>query len=131
MLPLLFFSVNVNNNVRTIDCSHGCRCISSSVLQFIDLKIAGYRHAQPACTKIFGFFAARDVVEPLRNYVYRRGIDNYEALNVKRNTVVLPTCIFLPARFSYHTRCSHYSCKFVICMFLCTYSTWLIQCQVR
>jgi hypothetical protein len=96
----IVFSVNVNNNVRAIDCSHGCCCLPSGVLQFIDLKIAGYRHVQPGCANIFGFFAVRENVEPLRNYVYRRGIDNYEAVNVKRDTVVLQTCIFLPARFS-------------------------------
>jgi hypothetical protein len=69
-------------------------------VQFIDLAIAGYRHAQPGCAKIFGFFAARDKIELLRNYVYRRGIDNYEAVNVKQDTVNLQTCIFLSSQFS-------------------------------
>ena len=59
-----------------------------SMLQLIDIKIAGYRHTQPGRAKIFGFFAVRDRIEPLRNYVYRRGIDNYEAVSVKRKTVI-------------------------------------------
>ncbi|KAI4974956.1 hypothetical protein ZWY2020_048563 [Hordeum vulgare] len=90
--------INVNNNITTVNCSHGCRCNSIGVLQFIDLKIAGYRHAQPACAKIFGFFAARDGVEPLRNYVYRRGIDNYEAVNVNRDTGIAHLSLTSPAR---------------------------------
>jgi hypothetical protein len=57
------------------------------LLQFIDLKIAGYRHAQPGSAKIFGFFATRDRIEPLRNYVYRRKIGNCEVVTVKPKTV--------------------------------------------
>ncbi|KAF8677905.1 hypothetical protein HU200_046390 [Digitaria exilis] len=74
------------NNARIIDCSKHCRCNPTDLLQLIDLKIAGYRHTQHEPAKIFGFFAARDKVEPLRNYVYRRGIDNYEAVPVNRKT---------------------------------------------
>jgi hypothetical protein len=58
-----------------------------NLLQFIGLKIAGYHHAQPGSAKILGFFATRDQIEPLRNYVYRREIDNYEAVTVKPKTV--------------------------------------------
>lgn len=67
------------------------------ILQFVDIKIAGYRHAQPGCANIFGFVAARDEDEPLRNYVYyRRDINNCEAINVKRKTV---TPSFLQSTF--------------------------------
>ncbi|KAF7063864.1 hypothetical protein CFC21_070337 [Triticum aestivum] len=90
--------VNVNNNVRAINCSHGCHCLPSGVLQFIDLKIVGYRHVQPGCANIFGFFAVRENGEPLRNYVYRRGIDNYEAVNVKRDTGIAHLSLTSPAR---------------------------------
>lgn len=58
------------------------------LLQFIDLKIAGYHHAQPGHAKIFGFFAVRDEIEPLRNYVYKREVDDYEAVSVKPKTVI-------------------------------------------
>lgn len=58
------------------------------LLQFIDAKIAGYEFNHPGRAKIFGFVAARDTVKPLRNYVYRRGIDNCEAVSVKRKTVL-------------------------------------------
>jgi hypothetical protein len=67
------------------------------LLQFIDLKIAGYRHNRHGRAKIFGFFAARDTLEPLRNYVYRRDFDNCESVHVKRKTV---TIFRLP--FSFH-----------------------------
>jgi hypothetical protein len=87
MLCLLIFAVSVNN-VGTIDCSNECRCRPMNLLQFIDLKIAGYYYPQPGSAKIFGFFATRDRVEPLRNYVYRREIDNYEAVTVKPKTVI-------------------------------------------
>ncbi|KAM3272580.1 hypothetical protein ACQJBY_042600 [Aegilops geniculata] len=74
------------SNVGTVDCSHKGYCRSMDMVQFIDLKITGYQHARPGCAKIFGFFAARDRVEPLRNYVYRREIENYEAVTVKPKT---------------------------------------------
>uniref|UniRef100_A0ACD5VSQ8 Uncharacterized protein n=1 Tax=Avena sativa TaxID=4498 RepID=A0ACD5VSQ8_AVESA len=85
-------------NVGTIDCSNECRCRPMNLLQFIDLKIAGYRHAQPGCARIFGFFATRDRVEPLRNYVYRREIDNYEAVTVKPKTGMARLSLCSPAR---------------------------------
>ncbi|CAL5092844.1 unnamed protein product [Urochloa decumbens] len=53
---------------------------------FIDIKIAGYKHVQSGCADIFGFVAVRDEFEPLRNYVYRRGINSCEAICVKRKT---------------------------------------------
>lgn len=68
------------------------------MVQFIDLKIAGYQHAQPGCAKIFGFFAARDRVEPLRNYVYRREIENYETVTVKPKTGMARLSLTSPAR---------------------------------
>ncbi|KAF7057265.1 LOW QUALITY PROTEIN: hypothetical protein CFC21_064571 [Triticum aestivum] len=74
------------SNVGTVDCSHKGYCRSMDMVQFVDLKIAGYQHARPGRAKIFGFFAARDRVEPLRNYVYRRQIENYEAVTVKPKT---------------------------------------------
>ena len=85
------------NNAQTIDCLEHCHCNATDLLQLIDIKIAGYRHTQPGHAKIFGFFAARDKIEPLRNYVYRRGIDNYEAVSVKRKTVI---SFYLNAYFS-------------------------------
>jgi hypothetical protein len=59
------------------------------LLQFIDIKIARYHHTWPGPAKIFGFVAARDTIEPLRNYVYRREINSSEDEYVKRNTVNL------------------------------------------
>ncbi|PVH63095.1 hypothetical protein PAHAL_3G472500 [Panicum hallii] len=50
----------------------------SFLLQFIDIKIARYHHTWPGPAKIFGFVAARDTIEPLRNYVYRREINSSE-----------------------------------------------------
>uniref|UniRef100_A0A0E0RJ17 DUF6598 domain-containing protein n=1 Tax=Oryza rufipogon TaxID=4529 RepID=A0A0E0RJ17_ORYRU len=78
--------INVNS-ARTVDCLNGCRCHSMNLLQLIDLKISGYRHTQPGRAKIFGFFAVRDDLEPLRNYVFRHAIDNYEAVSVKPKTL--------------------------------------------
>ncbi|XP_044946347.1 uncharacterized protein LOC123395420 [Hordeum vulgare subsp. vulgare] len=86
------------SNVGTVDCSHKGHCMSMDLVQFIDLKIAGYHHTQPGCAKIFGFFAARDRVEPLRNYVYRREIDNYEAVTVKPKTGMARLSLTSPAR---------------------------------
>lgn len=59
------------------------------LLQFIDAKIAGYEHNRPGRAKIFGFVAARDTINPLRNYVYKRGIDTCEDVSVKRKTVII------------------------------------------
>lgn len=85
-----------------------------NLLQFIDLKIAGYRHAQPGSAKIFGFFATRDYVEPLRNYVYRRDIDNYEAVSVKPNTGMARLTLSSPARGICMT--SHVLFEFRLCV---------------
>lgn len=81
------FVVSVDS-AGAVDCLNGCRCLSKNLLQFIDLKISGYRHTQPGRAKIFGFFAVRDDLEPLRNYVFRHAIDNYEAVSVKPKTVI-------------------------------------------
>ncbi|XP_044947423.1 uncharacterized protein LOC123396594 isoform X3 [Hordeum vulgare subsp. vulgare] len=86
------------SNVGTVDCSHKGHCRSMDMVQFIDLKIAGYQHAQPGCAKIFGFFAARDRVEPLRNYVYRREIENHEAVTVKPKMGMARLSLTSPAR---------------------------------
>jgi hypothetical protein len=106
------FAVSVHN-VGTIDCSNECRCFSMNLLQFIGLKIAGYHHAQPGSAKILGFFATRDQIEPLRNYVYRRETDNYEAVTVKPNMVfkkktckLLHVCLFYCSEDTYAWDCS-------------------------
>uniref|UniRef100_A0A0E0MNV9 DUF6598 domain-containing protein n=1 Tax=Oryza punctata TaxID=4537 RepID=A0A0E0MNV9_ORYPU len=57
------------NNVGTFDCSNQCCCTPMSLLQLFDLKISGYHR-----------------IEPLRNYVFRHGIDNYKAVSVNRKT---------------------------------------------
>ncbi|KAL6647312.1 hypothetical protein ACP70R_014749 [Stipagrostis hirtigluma subsp. patula] len=85
-------------NAGTIDCSDRCCCMPAELLQFIDLKIAGYHHTQPGRAKIFGFFAIRDRIEPLRNYVYRREIDHYESVFVKRKTGMARLSLTNPAR---------------------------------
>ncbi|KAM0824366.1 hypothetical protein ACQ4PT_070250 [Festuca glaucescens] len=102
------------NNVGTIDCSNECRCRPMNLLQFIDLKIAGYHHPQPGSAKIFGFFATRDRVEPLRNYVYRREIDNYEAVTVKPKTGMARLSLCSPARGICIT--SHVLFEFRLCV---------------
>uniref|UniRef100_A0A0E0BUD8 DUF6598 domain-containing protein n=1 Tax=Oryza glumipatula TaxID=40148 RepID=A0A0E0BUD8_9ORYZ len=89
--------INVNS-ARTVDCLNGCRCHSMNLLQLIDLKISGYRHTQPGRAKIFGFFAVRDDLEPLRNYVFRHAIDNYEAVSVKPKTGMACLPLTSPAR---------------------------------
>ncbi|CAL5092841.1 unnamed protein product [Urochloa decumbens] len=80
------------------DCSNGCQCLSMDLLQFIDAKIAGYELNRPGRAKIFGFVAARDTIKPLRNYVYRRDIDNCEAVSVKRKTGVARLSLISPTR---------------------------------
>nr|XP_051185017.1 uncharacterized protein LOC127299143 isoform X1 [Lolium perenne] len=102
------------NNVRTIDCSNKCRCHVMDLLQFIDLKIAGYRHAQPGSAKIFGFFATRDRIEPLRNYVYRREIGNCEVVTVKPKTGMARLSLGSPARGIGMT--SHVLFEFKLCV---------------
>lgn len=71
-----------------------------SLLQFIDVKIAGYQHSHPGCAKIFGFVAARETAEPLRNYVYKRGIENCETVSVKQETVIIYGEHFIGLRLS-------------------------------
>jgi hypothetical protein len=68
-----------------------------SLIQFVDAKIAGYQHTHPGHAKIFGFIAARENIKPLRNYVYRRNIDNCEDVSVKRKTVILSLLLFFNA----------------------------------
>ncbi|RCV19173.1 hypothetical protein SETIT_3G362900v2 [Setaria italica] len=80
------------------DCSNKCHCYSMNLIQFIDAKIAGYQHTHPGHAKIFGFIAAREKIKPLRNYVYRRNIDNCEAVSVKRKTGVARLSLNSPAR---------------------------------
>ncbi|KAF8667514.1 hypothetical protein HU200_052709 [Digitaria exilis] len=80
------------------DCSNKCRCHPMDLIQFIDVKIAGYQHTHPGRAKIFGFVAARDMIKPLRNYVYNRGIDNCEAVSVKNKTGVARLSLASPAR---------------------------------
>lgn len=77
------------------DCSNKCQCYPMSLIQFVDAKIAGYQHTHPGHAKIFGFIAARENIKPLRNYVYRRNIDNCEDVSVKRKTVILSLLLFL------------------------------------
>ncbi|RLM75033.1 uncharacterized protein C2845_PM15G03680 [Panicum miliaceum] len=52
------------------DCPTKCQCLPMFLIQFIDINIAGYHHARPGPARIYGFVAARDAIEPLRNYVY-------------------------------------------------------------
>ncbi|CAN6343467.1 unnamed protein product [Urochloa humidicola] len=80
------------------DCLNGCQCVPMDLLQFIDAKIAGYELNHPGRAKIFGFVAARDTIKPLRNYVYRCGIDNYETVSVKRKTGVARLSLISPIR---------------------------------
>ncbi|CAN6343465.1 unnamed protein product [Urochloa humidicola] len=80
------------------DCSTKCLCAPMSLLQFIDINIAGYHHTRPGPARIFGFVAARDTVEPLRNYVYKREISNYEAVSVKQNTGMARLSLRSPTR---------------------------------
>ena len=57
------------------------------LLQFIDIKIVGYRQTHAGQAKIYGFFAVRETTDPSRNYVYRRGIENCEYVSLKQKTV--------------------------------------------
>ena len=70
------------------DCFNGSRCRPMQLFQLVDIKIAGYRHDQPGRANISGFVAMRDTVEPLRNYVYMRDVNNCEAISVNRKTVM-------------------------------------------
>ncbi|KAG2630198.1 hypothetical protein PVAP13_3KG497400, partial [Panicum virgatum] len=80
------------------DCFNGCQCRSMHLFQLVDIKIAGYRHDQPGRANIYGFVAMRDTVEPLRNYVYRRDVNNCEAISVNRKTGVARLSLTSPAR---------------------------------
>ncbi|XBH90024.1 hypothetical protein VPH35_081796 [Triticum aestivum] len=86
------------NDVGINDCSNSCDRSTMVLVQFFDLKIAGYHHTQPGPAKIFGFFAARDRIKPLRNYVYKREIDNYEAVAVNRKMGTARLSLGSPAR---------------------------------
>ena len=70
------------------DCFNGCQCRSMHLFQLVDIKIAGYRHDQSGRANISGSVAMRDTVEPLRNYVYKRDVNNCEAISVNRKTVM-------------------------------------------
>ncbi|TVU49577.1 hypothetical protein EJB05_00890, partial [Eragrostis curvula] len=85
--------------VRNVgDCPDECRCYPMHLLQFINIQIAGYQHNRPGCAKIHGFVAARESAEPLRNYVYKREIENSEAVSVKRKRGVARLSLRSPAR---------------------------------
>ncbi|TVU49585.1 hypothetical protein EJB05_00899, partial [Eragrostis curvula] len=85
--------------VRNVgDCPYECRCYPMHLLQFIDIQIAGYQHKRPRCAKIHGFVAARESAEPLHNYVYKREIENSEAVSVKQKTGMARLSLSSPAR---------------------------------
>lgn len=93
------FAVTGSND---LDCSNKCHCHPMNLIQFIDVKIAGYQHTNPGRAKIFGFVAARDRIKPLRNYVYRRDIDNCAAVSVQKKTVILSALCFLSLQLHAH-----------------------------
>jgi len=74
------------------DCFNGSRCRPMQLFQLVDIKIAGYRHDQSGRANISGSVAMRDTVEPLRNYVYKRDINNCEAISVNQKTVMPFSC---------------------------------------
>ncbi|KAF8762504.1 hypothetical protein HU200_009475 [Digitaria exilis] len=80
------------------DCTNECFCFPMSLLQFVDMKIAGYRHTHPGRAKVYGFVAARERFDPLRNYVYRCEIENCESVSMKRKTGVARLSLTGPAR---------------------------------
>ncbi|CAL4898463.1 unnamed protein product [Urochloa decumbens] len=84
------------------------------LLQFIDINIAGYHHARPGPARIFGFVAARDRVQPLRNYVYKREIRNCEAVSVKQNTGMARLSLRSPIRVI--SMVSHALIEFELCV---------------
>ncbi|CAN6338699.1 unnamed protein product [Urochloa humidicola] len=84
------------NNVG--DCLTECHCWPMNLLQLIDIRIAGYQHTYPGEAKIYGFVAVRETTNPLRNYVYRREIENCEVVSVKRKTGVARLSLTSPAR---------------------------------
>jgi hypothetical protein len=101
---IIYFAVSACN---VGDCSNECLCSNEyccwpmDLLQFIDVKIVGYRRSHPGCAKIFGFVAARERAEPLRNFVYKRGIDNCETVSVKQETVIIFGAHFVVLQLSY------------------------------
>ncbi|WVZ90888.1 hypothetical protein U9M48_037143 [Paspalum notatum var. saurae] len=80
------------------DCPNECRCSPMVLLQFIDIKIVGYRQTHAGQAKIYGFIAVRETTDPLRNYVYRRGIENCESVSLKQKTGVARLSLTSPAR---------------------------------
>jgi hypothetical protein len=89
---IIYFAVracNVEDCSNECLCSNEYRCWPMDLLQFIDVKIVGYRYSRPGCAKIFGFVAARERAEPVRNYVYKRGIEKCETVSVKQETVII------------------------------------------
>ncbi|KAG2571127.1 hypothetical protein PVAP13_7KG080958 [Panicum virgatum] len=44
---------------RVRDCPTKCQCVPMFLIQFIDINIAGYDHARPGPSRIFGFGMAR------------------------------------------------------------------------
>jgi hypothetical protein len=103
LFSTIYFAVsacNVGDCSNECLCSNEYRCWPMSLLQFIDVKIAGYRHSRPGCAKIFGFVAARETVKPLRNYVYKREIDNCETVSVKQETVIIFGAHFIVLQLS-------------------------------
>ncbi|CAL4891473.1 unnamed protein product [Urochloa decumbens] len=80
------------------DCQDECCCFPMSLLQFIDMEIAGYRHTHLGTAKVYGFIAARERFDPLRNYVYRCDTENCESVPVKRKTGVARLSLTGPAR---------------------------------
>ncbi|WVZ90886.1 hypothetical protein U9M48_037142 [Paspalum notatum var. saurae] len=81
------------------DCPNDCQCRPMRLLQFIDIKIAGYRHTHAGQAKIYGFIAVRETTDtdPSRNYIYRRGIENL-FVSVKQKTGVARLSLISPAR---------------------------------
>ncbi|KAF8776691.1 hypothetical protein HU200_003419 [Digitaria exilis] len=76
--------------INNWDCSNKCHCFPMDLIQFIDVKIAGYQHTHPGRAKIFGFVAARDMMKPLRNYVYRRALTIVKLYGVARLSLGRP-----------------------------------------
>nr|CAB3475365.1 unnamed protein product [Digitaria exilis] len=60
------------------DCTNECFCFPMSLLQFVDMKIAGYRHTHPGRAKVYGFVAAR-----LKSQSSRLGSASPGSVNMK------------------------------------------------
>ncbi|WVZ90899.1 hypothetical protein U9M48_037153 [Paspalum notatum var. saurae] len=80
------------------DCPNECRCRPMVLLQFIDIKIVGYRQTHAGQAKIYGFIAVRETTDTSRNYVYRRGIENCEYVSLKQKTGMARLSLTSPAR---------------------------------